>query len=316
MKRIRRLLRQPEMPGFALLPLVSAGLLIALAAVVLSARPTPPAPIPAVAAVAPQIPQLPAPVRQAPPSPVPAGPASQAFANWLAEDAAYIITDEERAAFQNLRDDQERQQFIAQFWQRRDPTPGTIENEYRDEHYNRIAYANERFTTTSGIPGWKTDRGRILIMRGKPDEIESHPSGAYTRPGGGALTTFPFEMWLYKFIEGVGNNVLIQFVDSTGTGEFRQTVDPSPPVRQDAGYPVSVIGAVRMPGIYQVKGEKHLVDFLAMAQGVIEGAQTVEIVHKTNGGARSTTIALDALFREGRTDLNVLILPGDVINIR
>src|SRR5204862_1278285 len=184
-KRIRRLLRQPETPGFALLPLVSAGLLIALAAVVLSARPTPAAPIqlpatapiPAVAAAVAQTPQLPAPVRQTSPILTPAGPSSQALAKWLAEDVAYITTDEERTAFQSLRSDEERQQFIVQFWLRRDPTPGTIENEFRDDHYQRIAYANERFTTTSGIPGWKTDRGRMLIMRGKPDEIESHLSG-------------------------------------------------------------------------------------------------------------------------------------------
>jgi GWxTD domain-containing protein len=233
-KRIRRLLRQREMPGFALLPLVSAGLLIAIAAAVLSARPIPPAPIklpapapiPAVTVAVPQQPRPLAQVRQTP-GPAPAGQqSSQALGQWLAEDVAYIISDEERAAFSNLRSDEEREQFIVQFWQRRDPTPGPIANEFRDEHYRRIAYANERFGTTSGLPGWKTDRGRILITWGKPDELESHPSGTYTRPGGGTLT-FPFEVWLYRHIEGVGNNVLIEFVDPTGTGEFRRTVDPN-----------------------------------------------------------------------------------------
>jgi len=95
------------------------------------------------------------------------------YRKWLEEDVVYIITDEERRAFKNLQTDEEREQFIEQFWLRRDPTPDTVENEYKEEHYRRIAYANERFA--SGIPGWKTDRGRIYITFGPPDEIESHP---------------------------------------------------------------------------------------------------------------------------------------------
>ena len=144
-------------------------------------------------------------------------------------DVGYIITDEERQAFKRFATDEERQQFIEQFWLRRDPSPDTEENEYKEEHYRRIAYANERYA--SGIPGWKTDRGRIYITFGPPDEIESHPSGgSYQRPieeGGGTTSTFPFEIWRFRYIEGIGNDVLIEFVDPTMTGEYRMTMDPS-----------------------------------------------------------------------------------------
>jgi GWxTD domain-containing protein len=155
--------------------------------------------------------------------------ASKALLRWVDEDVQYIITGEERAAWKRLKTDEEREQFIEQFWLRRDPTPDTIDNEYKDEHYERIAYANEHFA--SGIPGWKTDRGRIYIMYGKPDEIESHPSGGtYDRPieeGGGTTSTFPFETWRYRYIEGIGNEVILEFVDPSMSGEYRMTIDPS-----------------------------------------------------------------------------------------
>jgi GWxTD domain-containing protein len=151
------------------------------------------------------------------------------YRKWLNEDVAYIITDEERAAFKRLATDEEREQFIEQFWLRRDPTPDTVENEFKEEHYRRIAYANEHYA--SGIPGWKSDRGRIYITYGPADEIDSHPSGGtYERPpeeGGGETSTFPFEQWRYRWIEGVGTNVIIEFVDPTMTGEYRMTMDPS-----------------------------------------------------------------------------------------
>lgn len=151
------------------------------------------------------------------------------YRKWLNEDVAYIITDEERQAFKRLSTDEEREQFIEQFWLRRDPTPDTAENEYKEEHYRRIAYANERFA--SGIPGWKTDRGRIYITFGPPDEIESHPSGgSYERPieeGGGTTSVFPFEKWRYRYIEDIGSDIIIEFVDPTMTGEYRMTMDPS-----------------------------------------------------------------------------------------
>src|SRR5271169_744914 len=151
------------------------------------------------------------------------------YRKWLNEDVAYIITDEERKSFKRLSTDDERQQFIEQFWLRRDPTPDTEENEYKEEHYRRIAYANERFA--SGIPGWKTDRGRIYIVYGPPDEIDDHSSGGtYDRPieeGGGTTSTFPFVDWTYRYIEGVGSNIKIEFVDPSMSGEFRMTMDPS-----------------------------------------------------------------------------------------
>jgi GWxTD domain-containing protein len=148
---------------------------------------------------------------------------------WLNEDVTYIITDEERKAFKQLNTDEEREQFVEQFWLRRDPTPDTVENEYKEEHYRRIAYANERYA--SGFPGWKSDRGRIYITFGPPDEIDDHPSGGtYERPaaeGGGETTTFPFEDWRYRYLEGIGSDIMIEFVDTSMTGEFHMTMDPS-----------------------------------------------------------------------------------------
>jgi GWxTD domain-containing protein len=151
------------------------------------------------------------------------------YRKWLGEDVVYIITDEERTAFKRLATDEEKENFIEQFWLRRDPTPDTAENEFKEEHYRRIAYANERYA--SGIPGWKTDRGRIYITFGPPDENESHPSGgSYERPieeGGGTTSTFPFEKWRYRYIEGIGSDIIIEFVDPTMTGEYRMTMDPT-----------------------------------------------------------------------------------------
>jgi len=151
----------------------------------------------------------------------------QAYKKWLENDVAYIITNEERKAFKALATDEERENFIESFWRRRDPDPDTEENEYREEYYERIAYANEKFT--SGIPGWKTDRGRVYIAWGKPDSIESRPAGgAYERPsyeGGGSTTTYPFEIWFYRHLEGVGDGLEIEFVDPSGTGEYRMARD-------------------------------------------------------------------------------------------
>lgn len=151
------------------------------------------------------------------------------YKDWLEKDVTYIITDDERKAFKKLQTDEEREAFIEEFWRRRDPDPDTEENEYREEYYERIAYANEHFT--AGIPGWKTDRGRIWIMYGKPDERETHPMGGnYSRPsweGGGDTTTYPFEKWFYRYIAGVGSGIELEFVDPTGTGEYRLTTNPN-----------------------------------------------------------------------------------------
>jgi len=152
----------------------------------------------------------------------------KAYKDWLEKDVTYVITDEERKAFKKLATDDERERFIEEFWRRRDPDPDTDENEFKEEYYERIAYANEHFA--SGIPGWKSDRGRIWIMYGKPDERETHPSGgAYERPsyeGGGSTTTYPFEIWFYRYIAGVGSGVEIEFVDPTGSGEYRIARSP------------------------------------------------------------------------------------------
>jgi GWxTD domain-containing protein len=147
----------------------------------------------------------------------------KAYKDWLDKDVTYIITDEERKAFKKLATDDERERFIEEFWRRRDPDPDTDENEFKEEYYERIAYANEHFA--SGIPGWKSDRGRIWIMFGKPDGRETHPMGGmYDRPsyeGGGSTSTYPFETWFYRYLPGVGSGIEIEFVDPTGSGEYR-----------------------------------------------------------------------------------------------
>ncbi len=188
-KRIRRLLH-PDGPRPAFGPLLSATLIAFAAAAVVVAWQSPQRPLPR-----------------------PDNP----YGKWVQEDVVYIIDDRERAAFLSLTSDPEREMFIKQFWLRRDPTPGTVENEMKEEHYRRIAYSNERFQG-AGISGWKTDRGRLYILYGPPDEIESHPSGA---PG-----VAPYEEWLYRAIEGVGRNVIVRFEDPKRTGEYRQTSDP------------------------------------------------------------------------------------------
>jgi GWxTD domain-containing protein len=291
-KRIRRVLAQPEGPRAAMAPAVSAGVLVVTCAVALAAWQTPQQNGPAIVPVIP-VAQAPAiePAAQAQPAPVAspqlvarprtldpqkmaealkrmremlqkveAGKRGQSmilaqngagqvqdavpapYRAWLNEEVVYIITQAERAAYLKLRTDDERNMFIKQFWMRRDPlvpkpatteeypaiARGNPENDYKKEHYRRIKYADDRFTNK--IPGWKTDRGRIYIMYGPPDEIESHPSGGtYTRPaeeGGGTTETFPFEQWRYRYIESIGRNVIMEFVDTTRTGEYRLTMDP------------------------------------------------------------------------------------------
>ena len=150
------------------------------------------------------------------------------YKKWLDEEVPYIITPSERAAFKKLTTDDERESFIETFWERRNPNPGSPENEFKEEYYRRIAYANEHYA--SGIPGWKTDRGRIYITWGPPDEIDSHPSGGtYERPpeeGGGETSTFPFEDWRYRYLPGIGTNIILEFVDPSMSGEYHLTIDP------------------------------------------------------------------------------------------
>jgi GWxTD domain-containing protein len=151
------------------------------------------------------------------------------YRTWLNEDVVYIISPNERNAFLQLATNEEREQFIEQFWLRRSNNPDLPDNDFKDEHYRRIAYANEHYA--SGIPGWKTDRGRMYIMWGPADEIDSHPTGGtYDRPmdeGGGSTTTYPWETWRWRYLEGIGENVILEFVDPSGSGEYHMTMDPS-----------------------------------------------------------------------------------------
>jgi GWxTD domain-containing protein len=214
--RVRRLLVPAEGPRAALTPVLSAAVLTvavaaAMAAWQTSAPPRPPAP-----PVPPAPPAVPAP----PGRPARARPsAAKPYAKWVSEDVVYIITNDERAAFRRLQSDEEREHFIEQFWLRRDPTPDTPENEFKEEHYRRIAYANENFA--SSVPGWKTDRGRIYITYGPPDEKESHSSST------GANSFSTSEQWRYHYIEDVGTNIVVEFVRAPGTGEYRMSADPA-----------------------------------------------------------------------------------------
>src|SRR6516165_860598 len=151
------------------------------------------------------------------------------YKQWLDEDVIYIISPAERTAFLQLNTSEEREQFIEQFWLRRSSNPDLPDNDFKEEHYRRIAYANEHFA--SGMPGWKTDRGRIYIIWGPADEVDSHPTGGtWDRPmdeGGGSTSTYPWETWRYRYLEGLGENVELEFVDPSGSGEYHLTMDPS-----------------------------------------------------------------------------------------
>jgi GWxTD domain-containing protein len=180
-------------------------------------------------------PQQTAPVQEQTPAPrssEPALPAVQTadsparttsvLQEWPEKMVPFIIAKEERDAFRTLSTDEERERFIELFWRRKDPTPDTVANEFRDEYYRRIVLANEKFTSRTGVPGWSLDRGRILIQLGQPDEIESHPiGGTLLNPTGP-----PFEQWRYKAVDGIGENVIFTFVDSTGDGLYRLETDP------------------------------------------------------------------------------------------
>ena len=217
MKRIHRLLQQPEGPRVAA-PLISAVMLLAAASLAFAAWQTQTQTPPPAQTQHHLVEQAPHGMVEQLPKEAPAAAAETPYKKWLNQDVAYIITDAERAAFKGLQTDAEREHFIEQFWLVRDPTPGTVENEFKQEHYRRIAYANTRFSTKDELPGWKTDRGRIYITYGPPDEIEDHPS----TPAKDAS-----QAWRYRFIEGVGNNVIIEFLDPNKTNEYRMTMDPS-----------------------------------------------------------------------------------------
>jgi GWxTD domain-containing protein len=164
------------------------------------------------------------------------------YKKWLDEDVAYIISDDERKLFLKLQTNEEREQYIEAFWQRRNPDQDSPDNAFKEEHYRRIAYANEHFS--AGTEGWRTDRGRMYIMWGAPTSKESHTQGeSYQRPleeGGGDTKTFAWEKWNYNYMEGLGQNIDLEFVDPTGTNEFRLTMDPT---EKDAFLHVADLGA-------------------------------------------------------------------------
>jgi GWxTD domain-containing protein len=189
MNRIKRILYPLETPRATVAPVLLAGLLTLSAALALHAWQTKPA------------------------------DEQDVHTRWLKEDVVYIIQPQEKAAFENLKSDPERDHFIEQFWERRNPNPGAVPNKFKEEHYRRISYANSRFGTQAGLAGWKTDRGRIYIQYGPPDELEDHPSGG---PMGA-----PLQQWLYKVIPGVGERVIVDFVDKAGDGNYRMTMDPN-----------------------------------------------------------------------------------------
>ncbi|NWG13057.1 MAG: GWxTD domain-containing protein, partial [Acidobacteria bacterium] len=148
------------------------------------------------------------------------------YRKWLEEDVVYIISSEEKDVFQKLKTEEEKDQFIEQFWARRDPDSGTPINELKEEHYRRLQYVNERYR--SGKPGWRTDRGRFYIRFGPPDRTETHAGGRYMRKsweGGGVTSVYPFERWWYRQLEGIGSDIEVEFVDSTLSGDYRLALD-------------------------------------------------------------------------------------------
>jgi len=355
-KRIRRLLAQPEGPRSAMAPMLSAGILIVTCGVALAAWQSPRQSAPA---IAPTIPVAPSPPVKAAAPPVPmaspktaeqpkttdwksqaealeqlhetlskaegkrgystlvaqdnrsALPAPYPYQKWL-DEVSYIITAEERNAFRSLRTDEDRDLFIRQFWLHRDPTAprgaapeeyptilrGNPENAYKKEFYRRMTYVNDRFGANT-VPGWKTDRGRIYIQYGPPDEIDAHPNGGkYDRPpeeGGGQTTTYPFEQWRYSVIKGIGTNIILEFVDPTMSGEYRMTRDPS---EKDALLYVPKAGPTFFrllqgspPGIVEINAERKMAVTIPIAFDASQyliTTSTVSADGKTNLGNSQT----------------------------
>jgi GWxTD domain-containing protein len=231
-ERVLDLTRAPEPAPSRPLTAALVAAALGLAGLAAAARPAP-----AQASAPPEPPPAPTPVAAESPKPIARATTlcggDRAYRKWLDEDAAYLITAEERREYLALTEAKACSDFIQAFWLRRDPTPDSEANEFKQEHYRRIAYANRRFACD--IPGWRTDRGRIYIWYGPPDEIEAHPSGERrVRPaeeGGGETATYPFEKWRYRFLEGVGADATMEFVDGEGRGNYRLVVSGDPFMR-------------------------------------------------------------------------------------
>ena len=133
---------------------------------------------------------------------------------WLEEEVVYIIVPLEKEVFSKLTTDRERNLFIDAFWKQRDHTPSTPKNEFREEHYRRISHVNHFFGRTSPKPSWKTDRGRIYIILGEPNDIQRFE---------GKDTVYPSEVWFYqdmtKFGLPAGFNLV--FFQERGVGEYK-----------------------------------------------------------------------------------------------
>lgn len=198
------------------------------------------------------------------------------YKKWVNEDVRWIISDDELRAFKSLSNDEERDNFIENFWQRRNPSPDSPENEYKEEIYRRIAYANEHFA--AGKPGWLTDRGHIYIAYGPPNSIDAHPGGGmYERPmdeGGGETSTYPFEIWNYRYIEGIGENVNVEFVDSCMCGDYHMTLDRS---EKDALLHVPGAGATLMEQMGMAKRQDRYTGGLeSLGKGPVTGGESKE----------------------------------------
>ena len=240
------------------------------------------------------------------------------YKKWLNEDVRWIISPEELTAFKALSNDEERDAFIEQFWQRRDPTPDTEENEFKEEHYRRIAYANEHFA--AGRAGWRTDRGRIYIVFGPPDEIESHPSGGtYTRPleeGGGDTSTFPFEKWRYRYIEGLNatnkQEIWIEFVDTCMCGDYHMSMDPN---EKDALLHVPGAGLTQYEQMGLASKTDRISGFGQSPQGPLSGQQNTQTFERLEQWAalqQAPKVKFKDLEEVVSHKINVNLMPFDV----
>jgi GWxTD domain-containing protein len=208
MKRIHRLL-YPSTQSTAWGPVLAAGVLLGVATISLAAWPSRSGAANLTAGAGTQDPGEAARLeKQARES---EAATLERYAKWLNQDVVYIIDDAERAAFEKLTSNEDREKFIEQFWERRNPNPGSSANAFKEEHCRRIAYANKHFGTASGTAGWQTDRGHIYILYGAPDEIDAH-SKTEQKPAK--------EYWMYRHVEGVGDNGTVTFVDKSGRGDY------------------------------------------------------------------------------------------------